>query len=148
MVLSVLLERPAEAGAVERSLGPQRPGQSSSSVGQLDALERGVQVRPAPRQPSSPVDDHLATNRYDPKEVGLRRALPAPRTGADRGGTLPDRRVYSYRVYPTSPPAAAAGGGVSPPTGSASDRMSIRQLVSRAASRAFWPSLPIASDSW
>ena len=26
--------------------------------------------------------------------------------------------------------------------------MSIRQPVSRAASRAFWPSLPIASESW
>ena len=30
----------------------------------------------------------------------------------------------------------------------ASLRMSIRQPVSRAANRAFWPSLPIASDSW
>jgi hypothetical protein len=26
--------------------------------------------------------------------------------------------------------------------------MSIRHPVSRAASRAFWPSLPIANDSW
>ncbi len=31
---------------------------------------------------------------------------------------------------------------------SVSGRMSIRQPVSRAARRAFWPSLPIASDSW
>ncbi len=31
---------------------------------------------------------------------------------------------------------------------SVSGRMSIRQPVSRAASRAFCPSLPIASDSW
>ncbi len=30
----------------------------------------------------------------------------------------------------------------------ASDRMSIFQPVSRAASRAFWPSLPMASDNW
>ena len=33
-------------------------------------------------------------------------------------------------------------------SGSASDRMSIRQPVSRAASRAFCPSRPIASESW
>ena len=31
---------------------------------------------------------------------------------------------------------------------SSSDRMSIRQPVRRAARRAFWPSLPMASDSW
>ena len=31
--------------------------------------------------------------------------------------------------------------------GAVSDRMSMRQPVSRAASRAFWPSRPIASDS-
>src|SRR5919201_1772189 len=31
---------------------------------------------------------------------------------------------------------------------SVSERMSTRQPVSRAARRAFWPSLPIASDSW
>jgi hypothetical protein len=29
-----------------------------------------------------------------------------------------------------------------------SGRMSMRQPVSRAARRAFWPSLPMASDSW
>src|SRR5690348_12283676 len=32
--------------------------------------------------------------------------------------------------------------------GAASDLMSMRQPVSLAASLAFWPSLPIASDSW
>jgi hypothetical protein len=32
--------------------------------------------------------------------------------------------------------------------GTASDLMSMRQPVSLAASRAFCPSLPIASDSW
>jgi hypothetical protein len=31
--------------------------------------------------------------------------------------------------------------------GAVSERMSIRQPVSRAARRAFWPSRPIASDS-
>ena len=32
--------------------------------------------------------------------------------------------------------------------GASSERMSMRQPVSRAARRAFWPSLPIASESW
>ena len=44
------------------------------------------------------------------------------------------------RMADGSPAAGAAG--------SASLWMSIRQPVSRAASRAFCPSLPIASDSW
>jgi hypothetical protein len=54
-------------------------------------------------------------------------------------------------------PAGALGGteadedladGAEASGGWASDLMSIRQPVSRAASRAFWPSLPMASDSW
>ena len=47
--------------------------------------------------------------------------------------------------------AAAAGAGAAGRDSSAtcvSDLMSIRHPVSRAASRAFCPSLPIASDSW
>ena len=44
-------------------------------------------------------------------------------------------------------PWAASWVGSGFPAGAASLRMSIRQPVSRAASRAFWPSLPIASDS-
>jgi hypothetical protein len=50
-------------------------------------------------------------------------------------------------------PTTAGLGAPRPPQAqscccSVSGRMSIRQPVSRAASRAFWPSLPIASDSW
>ena len=44
-------------------------------------------------------------------------------------------------------PWAASWLGSGFPVGAASLRMSIRQPVSLAASRAFWPSLPIASDS-
>jgi hypothetical protein len=43
-----------------------------------------------------------------------------------------------------SSPAAPAAAGA----GAVSGRMSIRQPVSLAARRAFWPSLPIASESW
>ncbi len=44
-------------------------------------------------------------------------------------------------------PRAASWLGSGFPAGAASLRMSIRQPVSLAASRAFWPSLPIARDS-
>jgi hypothetical protein len=54
-------------------------------------------------------------------------AVPAPAVGA---------------TLVTEPPAAA------PAPGATSGRMSIRQPVSFAASRAFWPSFPMASESW
>jgi hypothetical protein len=38
-------------------------------------------------------------------------------------------------------------GGEESQAGAVSERMSIRQPVSRAASRAFWPSRPMASDN-
>ncbi len=44
-------------------------------------------------------------------------------------------------------PAGEGTAGQSAGT-AASDLMSMRQPVSLAASLAFWPSLPIASDSW
>jgi hypothetical protein len=44
-------------------------------------------------------------------------------------------------------PAGERSAGPSAGT-AASDLMSMRQPVSLAASLAFWPSLPIASDSW
>jgi hypothetical protein len=62
------------------------------------------------------------------------------------------------RGMPTYAPADSAvfasgvdgrcGGAEGRSAGSPSERMSIRQPVSRAASRAFCPSLPIASESW
>jgi hypothetical protein len=50
------------------------------------------------------------------------------------------------RMAPQGRPPVRAGqaSGV----GASSDRMSMRQPVRRAARRAFWPSLPMASDSW
>ena len=45
-------------------------------------------------------------------------------------------------------PALAWSGQARAGAGSVSDRMSIRHPVSRAASRAFWPSRPMARESW
>jgi hypothetical protein len=69
-----------------------------------------------------------------------------------RTGTLPgyicincsERAVIPEAVYRQVVDAASAG----PAASAASDRMSMRQPVSRAASRAFCPSFPMASDSW
>ncbi len=49
-----------------------------------------------------------------------------------------------------SPSGARTGDRAQPSAGccSVSGRMSMRQPVRRAARRAFWPSLPIARDSW
>jgi hypothetical protein len=56
-----------------------------------------------------------------------------------------------YRVAESAAPATLSGApvaGSGAAAGAVSDTMSIFQPVSRAASRAFWPSLPIASESW
>ena len=95
-------------------------------------LEVPVQVRPPAGQHPALVDLEVPGAGDDPEQVGGRRAAAAADAGADR------------RVQP-SPPAGAVAPG---PGRSTSGRMSIRQPVSRAASRAFCPSLPIASDSW
>jgi hypothetical protein len=69
-------------------------------------------------------------------------AGPLP-VGARPAGPLP--------TGPALAGPALAGSGLAPEgrsAGAASDLMSMRQPVSLAASLAFWPSLPIASDSW
>jgi len=45
---------------------PQRPAKRLSAIHKLEADEIGVQVGTSARQPSTPVDDQLAANRYDP----------------------------------------------------------------------------------
>jgi hypothetical protein len=54
----------------------------------------------------------------------------------------------SAAPYGCSSAICPADGRNQPCGCSVSGRMSIRHPVSRAASRAFWPSLPIASESW
>jgi hypothetical protein len=66
---------------------------------------------------------------------GARRAhAPAPPPGREAGAA-----AVAVRSAAADPARSA---------GATSGRMSMRQPVSFAASRAFWPSLPIASDSW
>ena len=78
--------------------------------------------------------------------------------GHAQGARLPAVRRGLYYSSPSRPfcpklrgrfEAGRASGTVQlSRAAAASDTMSIRQPVSLAASRAFWPSLPMARDSW
>lgn len=77
-------------------------------------------------RPLGAVVSILAPSAPLPRNDAGGRRPPGPGSGA---GTRP-RRSYLPRLS------------------TASETMSIRQPVSLAASRAFWPSLPMARDSW
>ena len=127
-----------------------------------------MQVRTPARQPGPRVGLDDVPSSYEAKQAGLDRTLLAAYTGTHRGHTR-DVPLGSHGHYihkstvsaglrlrtRTAPPepgysgAAPAGPAGEGPAGTAaSDLMSMRQPVSLAASLAFWPSLPIASDSW
>lgn len=83
--------------------GAQRPAERLTAHSELQATGVGVHVGTSARQPSAPVDDQLAVNRYDPQEIELRRAIPAAHTCALRNLTRFNGRVYLARRYPTPP---------------------------------------------
>ena len=92
--------------------------------------------------------------------VGARGVLrPGVVPGASRSGVavrsvlttshpLLPLRAASRRAAVDGLSEHCAEAGVASCRSAVSGRMSIRQPVSLAASRAFWPSLPMASDSW
>ena len=131
-----------------------------------------MQIRTPARQPGPRVGLDNVPSRYEAKQAGLDRTLLAAYTGTHRGHTrdmlLGSRGHYTtkstvsarlrYRAG-TGQTAQPSGDGMAGPAedltaGSsadetaASDLISMRQPVSLAASLAFCPSLPIASDSW
>lgn len=85
------------------NLRTQCPAERLATLGELEATGVGVQIDTSAWQPSSPVDDQLARNRYDPQEIELRRAIPTAHTRALRNVTKPNFRVYLARRYPTPP---------------------------------------------
>lgn len=80
---------------------------------------------PSIRSGASTSDDFFAQVR---KETGLCRPMAG----------------FFAHVRKESGPHVRAAAGL----GAVSERMSIRHPVSRAASRAFWPSRPMARDNW
>jgi hypothetical protein len=69
-----------------------------------------------------------------------------PSDSLTRSARLTEPAAGAYDDH--SPVAPALERQPAPSAGASSDRMSMRQPVSRAASRAFCPSFPMASDSW
>ncbi len=95
-----------------------------------------MQVRTPPGHPGVSIENQLVPVRHDPQQLGRDRALPAP-----------DARAYRLPATSTLQHYSARPGSALTGAGAVSDRMSMRHPVSRAASRAFWPSRPIARDN-
>ncbi len=153
---------------------PQRAPKCSAALRQCETCRIEVYVR-TPARPSviRVRHDPLIQSGDDPQQLGGWCATPATHTGAHRGRAtyhstslpwLRRKRLAGSHVIngysaaavvgdstgttnaaPASADAACVGVCV---TTSVSGLMSIRHPVSRAASRAFWPSRPMASESW
>lgn len=132
---------------VKRAGGPQGPGQRTTSFRETEAIRVAVQRGTAAGEPAVGVDDEDAVHHDHPQQIGSCASLPTPHAGAGRRRGR--SRGQAYRS-PGPGPSVAPGAPAAGPAGSGavSLRMSMRHPVRRAASRAFCPSLPIASESW
>ena len=102
---------------------------------------------------------HRRPSRRHPQQLAFRGPLPTSHAGPDRsregrwvracGRVCSRATAATYRIRrPARTGRAPAAAQPSAGSAASSERMSMRQPVRRAARRAFWPSLPIASDSW
>ena len=135
---------------------PQCAGQGLGTLSTIQTLLGRVHVRTASGQSPRWIRDHPALHGHHPDEGGSVGPLAAPDAHA-LGACRTDRlRVYSFAHGGQSTAAMDPGGDSTvdspagadcPPVG-VSGRISMRQPVRRAASRAFCPSRPIARDNW
>ena len=151
---------PGQQLPAERPRHAECTGKRPALLRLLPALLAGVKVRTPACQPCQRIGNKLVPGRDYAKQLGLGRAFPASHAGSHRGADMRHRGRSAicgqvYRVAesaaPVTLPGATLPGAALPGAalpGAVSATMSIFQPVSRAASRAFWPSLPIASDSW
>lgn len=112
---------------------PQGPGPGAPTGGQLLAGEPRVDPRTATRHPTTGIGGDAAFGQGDPEQA----RHPIPLTAADTGAYRATDRGHGSTV-------SSADGS---PAFAASDRMSMRHPVIRAARRAFCPSRPMASDN-
>ena len=148
-----VLKKTCECGRVERPGNAERSRKCPPLVCTLEATHLAVEVGATTRQAGEAVRDASILDHNDAQQLGFFRARTAPHTGAGRQRRTELRQLY--RAAPLAGPASLLGappagsGTPSPSTssGAMSDRMSMRQPVNRAASRAFWPSLPMARES-
>jgi hypothetical protein len=86
-VLRQLSHMRLHRSTAEARLRPEGPGEGAAPQCLLEAVERGVQVRPPARQPPSRIGDDLAVGapvvEDDAQQVCLGRSLPATHAGAD-----------------------------------------------------------------
>jgi hypothetical protein len=130
--------RPERLG-VQRPLEPEGSRERSATVSEVDADQVGVHVRTSSRQSTPGISGEDTTDHDDAQQGWLLGADPAAHTGAHRARA--SGRFGVYRAH------SAAGGSEAAGSATVSGWMSMRQPVRRAAKRAFWPSLPMASDS-
>ena len=128
---------------VKRPRDAKRARERPATLGELQTAQgRDAAMHPA-RQPSRRSGTTPALDHHQAEQLGLNRANPAAHTCSQRGrlATIFQLTVSTHLRNRRRPRLLRASV-------SASDLMSMRHPVSRAASRAFCPSLPIASDSW
>lgn len=131
---------------------PEGPGEAPLAGGQLGTLRVAVKPRSPAGHPSGRVGHHLAVDHDVAQELVLRVRATASHTGT--------YWLIHRSILPFVPGSGGDGQGLragSQPLahrscrqfcGAASERMSMRQPVSRAARRAFCPSRPMARLSW
>jgi hypothetical protein len=161
---------------VDGACKAQAPCDGRPASSQLQALEVGMQPSAAPRHRAVVVEDHdrcaVDLHRDQPQQnrscptssasqaraQGLtlhdvagccRAALDPVHSTLSRVARAPTRHGGEPDGASSAPALVADEGAAAAACWiSVSGRMSIRHPVSFAASRAFWPSLPIARDSW
>ena len=116
---------------VQISRHAQCPHERPPAHRSVCALRCGVEPCAPPGKPRAAVDHEDPLARDEPDQVG-----------AGCAGTTSHARSYRFHATPGRTVAARQ------PSSTESGWMSILAPVSFAARRAFWPSLPIASDNW
>jgi hypothetical protein len=106
----------------------QRSPEGFARYGFLDAFEGGMHPSTSTGKGGGVIHHYLAVSCDNPHQGGLVGAGSAAKAGS-----------YGFHTNAGCP---------AQPSRMESGWMSMRAPVSFAASRAFWPSLPIASDSW
>lgn len=142
---------------VDRALHPQGTPEGPTAFSGVHALRVHPGSTPRPIRPRIGLDRR--TSRDHSQQGSARCPLPTAQAGAKGFMPHPRRvRLARWRGAHASASGAEPGPGpdadcdagsvaASGPSTATSGRISMRHPVNRAASRAFWPSRPIASDS-
>lgn len=153
---------PGTKGVGPLDPAPEGSGEGPPPDGEVQTGDVGVEPCPTTRQALARIGGGRGVTTVIRHRDDAQQGRPAiPSTTPDAGphGThgggvgLESSPVDLHQSSPYRPRTRHAPGWpgtATPPlaSGALSGRMSMRQPVSLAARRAFWPSLPMASDSW